>query len=95
MPAEDPALDAMATEGGHLGRGGMVTKVRAARLAARSGTHSIIVGGRIDNVLKSIFACDDIGTLLSADQHPQAARKLWLAGHLQSRGELILDAGAV
>ena len=95
LPAKDQTLDSMAMDGGHLGRGGMITKVRAARLAARSGTHSIIVGGRIDNVLQSVFAGDDIGTLLLADQHPQAARKLWLAGHLQSRGELILDVGAV
>ena len=95
LSATDPSLDSMATDGGHLGRGGMITKVKAARLAARSGTHSIIVGGRIDNVLQSVFAGEDVGTLLLADQHPQAARKLWLAGHLQSRGELILDPGAV
>ena len=95
LPAKDPTLDSMATEGSDLGRGGMITKVKAARLAARSGTHSIIVGGRIDNVLPSVFAGDEIGTLLLADQHPQTARKLWLAGHLKSRGELILDSGAV
>ena len=95
MPAKDSALDGMATGGGSLGRGGMITKVKAARLAARSGTHSIIVGGRIDNVLQSIFFGENIGTLLLADQHPQAARKLWLAGHLQSRGEFTLDSGAV
>jgi glutamate 5-kinase len=93
--AKDSTLDSMATGGGNLGRGGMITKVKAARLAARSGTHSIIVGGRIENVLQSIFSGEEIGTLLLADQHPQAARKLWLAGHLQSRGEFILDSGAV
>ncbi len=95
MAADDLRLDAMAGEGGSLGRGGMVTKVRAARLAARSGADSIIVGGRIDSVLTRIADGEALGTLLSAQQAPQAARKRWLAGHLQTRGVLTLDEGAV
>ncbi|MBX2809281.1 MAG: glutamate 5-kinase [Cellvibrionaceae bacterium] len=95
IPAIDPALDAMASEGGHLGRGGMVTKVRAARLAARSGTHTLIVGGDQPDVIRRVAKGETLGTLLFADQQPQAARKRWLAGQLQSRGELILDDGAV
>lgn len=93
--AEDPAIQAMAGDGGALGRGGMVTKVRAARLAARSGASSVIVGGRIDNVLTRLFEGEVLGTLLTSDQEPMAARKQWIAGHLQTRGEITLDDGAV
>lgn len=95
VSAASPALDEMAGGGGLLGRGGMVTKVRAARLAARSGANTVIVGGRIENVLLDLAQGQSVGSLLLADQQPQAARKRWLAGHLQSRGELVLDDGAV
>ena len=95
LPASSPQLDGMAGEGGALGRGGMVTKVRASRLAARSGANTVIVGGRIDSVLLGLADGDSIGSLLLADQAPEAARKQWLAGQLQSRGELVLDDGAV
>lgn len=93
--ANDSALDAQAGDGGRLGRGGMVTKVRAARLAARSGAHTVIVGGRIDRALERLRAGEVLGTLLTASDKPQAARKRWLSGQLQTRGELILDDGAV
>lgn len=94
--AEDPSLDAVAGGGaGALGRGGMMTKLRAARLAARSGAATVIVGGRIDDVLLRLRAGESLGTLLVPDNEPQAARKQWLAGHLQARGTLVLDAGAV
>jgi len=96
MAASDPTLDAMAGgSGGALGRGGMLTKVRAARLAARSGSATVIVGGREPDVLLRLRAGEALGTLLLPDQAPQAARKQWLAGHLQIRGRLVLDAGAV
>ncbi len=95
VPASSSTLDDMAGDGGKLGRGGMVTKVRAARLAARSGANTVIVGGRIDDVLVSLHQGKDLGSLLLSDQRPQAARKRWLAGQLQSRGELVLDDGAV
>ena len=88
-------LDEMASSGGALGRGGMVSKVRAARLAARSGASTIIVGGKIHNVVPRVANGEIVGTLLYADQQPIAARKQWLAGHMQSRGDLILDDGAV
>ncbi len=94
-PAANDQLDAMAGDGGKLGRGGMITKVRAARLAARSGTHTVVVGGRIENVLTRLRDGESLGTLLVADQQPQAARKRWLAGQLQTRGTLVLDDGAV
>jgi glutamate 5-kinase len=94
--ADDPALDAVAGgTGGALGRGGMQTKLRAARLAARSGAHTIIVGGRLERVLDRLKAGERIGTLLSPERGMLAARKQWLAGHLQTRGTLVLDAGAV
>lgn len=90
-----PELIAMAGDGGALGRGGMVTKVRAAKLAARSGTHTVVVGGRQEQVLDRVAKGQDIGTLFVASQRPQQARKQWLAGHLQNRGSLHLDDGAV
>ncbi len=94
--AGDPALDAMAgTSGGVLGRGGMATKVRAAARAARSGTSTIIASGRETEVLLRLARGEDLGTLLSADQEPLAARKQWLAGQLKVKGRLALDDGAV
>ncbi len=94
--ATDNSLAAMAEGGaGTLGRGGMATKVSAAKLAARSGTATLIAAGREENVIQRLFSGEDIGTLLYAEQTPVAARKQWLAGHLQIRGELILDNGAV
>ena len=94
--ASDPALDAMAGGGaGALGRGGMVTKLRASRLAARSGAFTVIAGGRIEHVITRLRQGDVIGTLLLPEQGRVAARKQWIAGHLQTRGRLTLDAGAV
>jgi len=94
-PALSPELDSMAGSGGDLGRGGMQSKVRAARLAARSGASTVIVGGRINDVLPRVANGEILGTLLYTDDEPIAARKQWLAGHLQSRGSLVLDDGAV
>jgi len=93
--AGSPELYAMAGDGGALGRGGMLTKVRAAELAARSGTATVIAGGRIDQVLPRLFAGEELGTLLYSEQAPLEARKLWLAGLTRSHGVLVLDDGAV
>lgn len=93
--ANDANLDAMAGEGGALGRGGMVTKLRAARLAARSGSETIIASGRVENVLAKIADGESVGTWLRTGKQPEAARKQWLAGMLQSVGSVELDAGAV
>lgn len=93
--ADDPAIQAMAGDGGALGRGGMITKVRAGQLAARSGASSVIVGGRIENALRRLYDGESLGTQLLSSQEPMAARKQWIAGHLQTRGEITLDAGAV
>jgi len=94
--ADDARLDTMAGEaGGQLGRGGMATKLRAARLAARSGTCTVIASGREPDALLRIRGAEQIGTLLTANQVPLAAHKQWLAGHLQLGGKLMLDEGAV
>ena len=92
--ATDPALVAVAGSGGKLGRGGMATKIRAAQLAARSGAVTVIAGGRIDRVLTRLRAGESVGTYLEPDLAPLVARKQWLAGHLQMKGELVIDAGA-
>jgi glutamate 5-kinase len=93
--ASDARLDAMVGGAGALGRGGMITKLRAARLAARSGAATIIAPGRAEGALDRIAAGEDIGTLLLPDREREAARKQWIAGHLQMKGRLVLDAGAV
>lgn len=93
--ADDPGLDAVAGGGGVLGRGGMATKLRAARLAARSGAVTAIASGRQAAVLNRLLEGESLGTLLYPDHAPLAARKRWLAGQLQVRGTLTLDAGAV
>lgn len=94
--AGDPALELLAAGGsGALGRGGMLTKLRAAGRAARSGTPTLVVSGRETRVLARIADGEAIGTHLSAASEPLAARKQWLAGQLQVRGRLTLDAGAV
>ena len=92
--ATDPGLDALAGAGGSLGRGGMVTKVRAARTAARSGAHTVIANGRKEGVLARILAGEPEGTLLAATVLPLVARKRWIAGQLKPKGELVVDAGA-
>jgi len=92
----DPALDAVAGQSrGALGSGGMATKLRAARLAARSGTVTVIAGGTEPDVLTRLAAGEALGTLLLPAQEPDAARKRWLAGHLRVKGRLVLDDGAV
>ncbi|WP_328188526.1 glutamate 5-kinase [Marinobacter sp. OP 3.4] len=94
--AGDPELDVMAGGGaGALGRGGMLTKLRAARLAARSGAFTVIVGGRLEGAISRLRAGEEVGTLLLPEQGRIAARKQWLASHLQTRGRVTIDAGAV
>ncbi len=94
--AGDPNLLAMASNtGGVLGCGGMLTKLKAARLAARSGTKTILASGKLENVLLEIADGKSVGTLLKPVQEPLAARKQWLASHLKMQGKLYLDNGAV
>jgi glutamate 5-kinase len=91
----DPSLDNMVGEGGSLGRGGMVTKLRAARLAARSGTETLIASGRRQGVIASVTGGDAVGTWLRTGRKPENARKQWLASMVQIQGSLELDSGAV
>lgn len=94
--AGDPQYEAMAGgSGGALGRGGMLTKVRAARLAAGTGAHTVIASGRQIDALVRLADGEELGTLLVASQQPLAARKQWLAGLMQIGGQLTLDDGAV
>ena len=94
--AGDARLDGMVAGGpGDMGRGGMLTKLKAARIAARSGADTVIAGGRAPGVLGRVLAGDDVGTLLTASILPLDARKRWIAGQLRAKGELVLDAGAV
>ncbi|MCP4334826.1 MAG: glutamate 5-kinase [Gammaproteobacteria bacterium] len=81
--------------GGHLGSGGMQTKVSAAQLAARSGTHTVIVFGKLDDVITRVVRGEALGSFLEASEGHLAARKQWLAGHMRCAGELSLDEGAV
>lgn len=92
----DSSLDVVAGgSGSGVGRGGMLTKLQAARQAAHSGCNTLIVGGAQQNILSRIAAGEPLGSLLTTNQKPLAARKQWLAGQLQIRGQLQLDAGAV
>src|SRR3954470_6489777 len=94
--AGDTQLEKMAGGvGSHLGSGGMLTKVLAAKRAARSGASTIIASGREPDVLVRLAEGEFIGTQLVAETMTLAARKQWMADHLQVRGKLRLDDGAV
>ena len=94
--AGDPALEAMAGGAGSaIGRGGMLTKVLAAKRAARSGAATIIACGSEPDVLTRLAQGESLGTSLTAEQSALAARKQWLADHVRLAGRLTLDDGAV
>ncbi|MDQ8934358.1 glutamate 5-kinase [Acinetobacter rudis] len=93
--ALDDGLFEMAGGSGALGSGGMLTKVRAARLAAKSGCPTLIASGESDGVLSRLMAGEMLGTLFVADNDRITARQQWLAAHLQTAGRLVIDDGAV
>ena len=94
--AGDAKLEAMAGGAGSaIGRGGMLTKILAAKRAARSGAHTAIASGHEPSVLPRLMQGESIGTLLTAQQMALDARKQWLADHLQVGGKIRLDAGAM
>ncbi len=94
--AGDPALEAMAGgAGSSLGRGGMITKILAAKRAAGSGASTVIAWGREPDALLRLCQGEAIGTLLVAPTQKTQARKQWIADHLQLRGAVTIDAGAV
>ena len=93
--AGDLALEAMAGgAGSSIGRGGMITKILAAKRAAGSGASTVIAWGREPDALLRLCQGDNIGTLLVAQTAKQQARKQWMADHLQMRGSVTVDAGA-
>jgi glutamate 5-kinase len=96
ISVNDDRLEKMAGDSrSGLGRGGMHTKVRAARLASRSGAATVIAAGIVEDVITKVISGTEIGTHFLPDVEPLVARKRWLAGQLQVKGQLVLDAGAV
>ncbi|GHT92724.1 glutamate 5-kinase [Betaproteobacteria bacterium] len=94
--AGDAKLEAMAGgAGSEVGTGGMITKILAAKRAAKSGAHTVIASGREPDVITRLAAGESVGTLLISKTLPLAAKKQWLADHLQTAGQLYLDDGAV
>ena len=94
--AGDASLEEMAGgAGSSIGKGGMITKVIAAKRAAGSGASTVIAWGREPDVLIRLFSGESIGTLLTASTQKQQAKKQWMADHLQLRGSITVDAGAV
>jgi len=94
--AGTPELERMAGgAGSSLGRGGMITKILAAKRAARSGASTVIAWGRESDVLLRLVQGEAIGTALTAPTQKMAARKQWMADHLQLRGAVVIDDGAV
>jgi glutamate 5-kinase len=94
--AGDPALESMAGgAGSSIGRGGMITKILAAKRAAGSGASTVIAWGREPDILTRLAQGEAIGTLLVAQTQKQQARKQWMADHLQLRGAVVIDSGAV
>jgi len=94
--AGDPVLNEYAADSrGQVGRGGMRTKVSAAQLAARSGTHTVIASGKEPDIILRVVRGEAVGSFIEATEGHLAARKQWLAGHMRCAGELTLDAGAV
>lgn len=90
-----PEVEAMAGGVGSLvGKGGMSTKLKAARMAARSGCRMVLTSGFRDNPISVVFGPDPVGTLFLGHNHPLSARKRWIVNARVGRGELILDAGA-
>jgi glutamate 5-kinase len=94
--AGDAALEAMAGgAGSSIGKGGMITKILAAKRAAGSGASTVIAWGREPDVLLRLARGEAIGSLLVAQTQKTQARKQWMADHLQLRGSVTVDAGAV
>ena len=93
--AGDPALERMAGgAGSSIGKGGMLTKIVAARRAAGSGASTVIAWGREPDALLRLARGERIGTLLVAPTHKTQARKQWMVDQLQLRGAVVVDDGA-
>ena len=96
VKVNDVSLDQAAGDSsGALGRGGMQTKLLAARMAARSGSATVIAPGLKERIILDVIDGAKVGTLLVPDEAPVSARKRWLTAHLDVKGGLVLDDGAV
>ena len=93
--ANDASLVDVAGGSSTFGQGGMLTKVKAAQLAARSAAATVIASGREETCLKRLHSGEQLGTLLLPETEMLASRKQWLAGHLNIKGHVTLDDGAV
>ncbi len=93
--AIDGSLSGMAGKGSSLGRGGMMTKISAAKLASRSGTNTLIANGREPQIIARLLQGEEVGTLLYTDSEPVTAKKQWLASQRILKGSIVLDVGAV
>lgn len=94
--AGDPCLETMAGgAGSSIGKGGMITKILAAKRASLSNASTVIASGRQQNVLPRLVKCESIGTLLIAGGQPLQARQQWMMAHLQLKGSFTIDNGAV
>ncbi len=80
--------------GSSIGKGGMLTKILAAKRAANSGASTVIVSGRTPDVLIRLANGESLGTLLVSEKEPLSARKQWMADHLQTKGHCVIDDGA-
>ena len=93
--ADDRSLENLSsTRTSELGRGGMLSKVRSARLASRSGADTVIASGNVPGVLGKILAGDDIGSLLVSQSESLKSRKRWIADQLKPVGKIVIDSGA-
>lgn len=93
--AGDPQYEAMAGgAGSSIGKGGMLTKILAAKRASRSGASTVIASGKVDNVLVKLADGESIGTLLYTHDRPMSARRQWMTDHLQLKGRIVIDDGA-
>ena len=94
--AADAELDNLSSKSKNkMGRGGMVSKIKAARIAAAGGAHTIIASGRAKDSIRNILRGQQVGTLLAATTDPLTARKRWIANQVHFKGVLVLDNGAV
>ena len=94
VDVDDPELQTMAAGGSSLGRGGMLTKVAAAKSASRSGASTIIANGRVEDILIKVYQGNEIGTFLPAKQRI-SSKKQWIAGQMKAVGSVVIDQGAV
>ena len=94
--AADAQLDNLPSKSKNaMGRGGMVSKIKAARIAAAGGAHTIIASGRAKDSIRNILHGQQVGTLLAATTDPLTARKRWIANQVHFKGVLVLDNGAI